>query len=106
MQEYLLEGNKNTNICRLIFKARGRNLDLKTHKKWKYEDDLCVGCGENVESEEEFIRCEGLKTSNEESSEKFSYNWFFEDSVSKMIMVASMIEKRLKRRKKILEEPG
>ena len=42
MQEYLLEGNKNTYISRLIFKARGRNLDIKTHKKWKYDDDLCV----------------------------------------------------------------
>ena len=33
MQEYLLEGNKNTYISRLIFKARGKNLDLKMHKK-------------------------------------------------------------------------
>ena len=39
MQECLLEGNTNTYISRLIFKARGRKLDLKTHKKWRYEDD-------------------------------------------------------------------
>ena len=61
MQEYLLEGNKNTYISRLIFKARGRNLDIKTHKKWKYDDDLCVGCGKNVESEEELITCKKMK---------------------------------------------
>ena len=81
-------------------------MDLKTHKKWKYEDDLCVGCGKNVESEEEFIRCEGYITNKEESSEKYSYSWFCGDSVSKSIMMASMIYKRLKRRTKILEEPG
>ena len=32
MQEYLLEGNRNTRISKLIFKARGRNLEIKTHK--------------------------------------------------------------------------
>ena len=42
LQEYLLKGNTNRYISRcLFFKARGRNLDLKTHKKWIYEDFLC-----------------------------------------------------------------
>ena len=70
MQEYLLEGNKNTYISRLIFKARGRNLDIKTHKKWKYDDDLCVGCGKNVESEEELITCESSSANNKNASDK------------------------------------
>ena len=79
MQEYLLEG--------LIFKARGRNLE-----KWRYEDDLCVGCGINVESEEELITCEGFSANDDASSDKYSYTWFFGDSVQKMFMVASMID--------------
>ena len=29
MQEYLLEGNKNIQISKLIFKARGKTLDIK-----------------------------------------------------------------------------
>ena len=106
MQEYLLEGNKNTYISRLIFKARGRNLDIKTHKKWKYDDDLCVGCGKNVESEEELITCKSFSAKNEKTSENYSYNWFFEGSVMKMVMVAKMIDKRIKNRKQILEDPG
>jgi hypothetical protein len=61
----------------LIFKARGRNLDLKTHKKWRYEDDLCVGCGKNIESEEELIKCEGSSANDDVSSEKYSYTCFF-----------------------------
>ena len=34
-QEYLLEGNKNTELSKLIFKARGRNLDIKEHKNMR-----------------------------------------------------------------------
>ena len=44
IQEYLMEGNRNTVLSKIIFKARGRNLDIKEHKKWKYDDDICVGC--------------------------------------------------------------
>ena len=106
MQEYLLEGNKNTYISRLIFKARSRNLDIKTHKKWKYDDDLYVGCGINVESEEELITCESFSANNEKASENYSYNCFLGDSVMKMVMVAKMIDKRIKIRKNLLEDPG
>ena len=106
MQEYLLEGNKNTHISRLIFKARGRNLDIKTHKQWKYDDDLSVGCGKNVDSEEELLTCESFSANNETISDNYSYNCFFEDSVTKMVIVAKIIDKRIKTRKKILEDPG
>ena len=42
MQEYLLEENYNTEISKLIFKIRGKTLDIKEHKKWKQaEAELC-----------------------------------------------------------------
>ena len=104
MQEYLLEGNRNTRLSKLIFKARGRNLDIKTHKKWKYSDDICVGCGENIESEEELLVCSGF-SDGKGNTEKVSYSWFFRDSVGLMTKVASQMEKRLKVRKKMLDEP-
>ena len=47
MQEYLNDGNRNTRISKLIFKARGRNLNIKMHKKWNYSDAICVGSGKN-----------------------------------------------------------
>ena len=65
-----------------------------------------MGCGKNVESEEELITCESLSANNETASENYSYNWFFGDSVIKMVKVAKMIDKRIKIRKKLLEEPG
>ena len=38
MQQYLLDGDRNRNISNLIFKARGKMLDIKLQKKWKFED--------------------------------------------------------------------
>ena len=62
IQEYLLEGNKNNELAKVIFKARAKCLDIKIHKKWKYKDDVCIGCGKNSETEEEFLSCKGYKT--------------------------------------------
>ena len=99
MQEYLVEGSKNPKKSRLIFKARGRNLEIKTHKKWRYEDEICVG--QMMSS----YCVQGLVRKNETLSEKYAYSWFFGDSDEKMIHVAKEIESRLKIRKKILDDP-
>jgi hypothetical protein len=104
MQEYLLDGNKNTEISKLIFKARGRNLDIKTHKKWKYKDNLCIGCNIRIETEEELLSCPGFGEQGEKSNEIISFSLVFGDAVNDMIRVAEKIRKRLKRREKILEE--
>ena len=55
IQEYLMDGNKNSEISKLIFKARGKNLDIKEHKKWKYEDNLCIGC--NTRTSRAALKC-------------------------------------------------
>ena len=50
IQEYLLGGNMNIKISKVIYKMRGKNLDIKEHKKWKYGINLCIGCSTNVET--------------------------------------------------------
>ena len=72
MQEYLLDGDRDARVSKMIFKARGRTLDIKLHKKWKYSDTLCTGCQVNEESGEEILRCDNLG----ENVEKISYEWF------------------------------
>lgn len=57
MQEYLANGDRNIKVTRTIYKARGKTLDIKMHKKWKYEDTLCSGCKLNPESVEEILKC-------------------------------------------------
>jgi hypothetical protein len=44
MQQYLLDGNKSTKTSKMIFAARTKKLDIKTLKRWKYDNDFCVGC--------------------------------------------------------------
>ena len=75
---------------------------MKVHKKWKYSDVICMGCGKNNETENEFLSCAGFGVRNEE----IIYSWLFGTSVNKMVKVAVEIQKRLKIRKNLLEEPG
>ena len=50
-----MEGNKNTKLSQLIFKTRGRTLAIKTHKKWKFDDNICLGCDDKIKTEDEFL---------------------------------------------------
>ena len=56
----LLDGDRNKNISETIFKAKGKTLDIKLQKKWKYDDKLCSGCYENEESGEEILSCKSF----------------------------------------------
>jgi hypothetical protein len=42
MQSYLLDGNRNIEISKVMYKARSLTLNIKTQKSWKYEDDIKV----------------------------------------------------------------
>ena len=54
---------------------------------------MCVGCGKNVETEEELLVSTGFSDKNERHSEIVSYSWLFSDSVGLMTKVANQIEK-------------
>ena len=64
-----------------------------------------MGCGENVETEEELLVCTGFSDTSEGHVEIESYSWLFSDSVELMIKGPKQIQNRLKVRKKIIEEP-
>ena len=103
IQEYLCEGNKNIETSKVIFKARGKTLDIKSQKKWKYEDNICVGCGKTEESIEEILSCSGLGVNNDEKGKPVEYDWVFGQSVTGMIEVGQKIKKRLKVTQQILD---
>ena len=103
IQEYLLDGNTNTEMSKLIFKARGRNLDIKEHKKWKYADNLCVGCQVNVETEQELLSCPGFSDSNETTNEEIEFSLVFGENVNEMVKIGREIRKRLKVREKLMD---
>ena len=70
MQEYLADGDRNISVSRTVYRARGQTLNIKVHKKWKYDDTLCSGCLVNEESGEEILRCNFLG----ENMEKVTYS--------------------------------
>ena len=43
---------------------RGKTLDIKEHKKWKYDNNLCIGCSKNVETDNEILACYGFSEGN------------------------------------------
>ena len=100
MQKYLVDGDRNKNISNLIFKARGKSLDIKLHKKWKFDDKLCSGCSKNEESADEILTCKSFG----ENTENVRYSWFFSEQVSDQLLVAKIMAKKLKIRKQIREE--
>ena len=99
IQDYLADGDRNTSVSKIIFKARGKTLDIKLQKRWKYDDLQCTGCSQNIESGEEIMQCENLG-SNELGAE---YSWVFSDLVSKKIAAGKVIMKKLQKRKKLRE---
>ena len=100
MQDYLADGDRNISVSKVIYKARGMILDIKMQKKWKYEDTMCEGCHEKSETGEEVLRCDLLGP----NEKKAQYSWFYNNLVSKQIVVGKVMLQKLKKRKRIREE--
>ena len=73
MQDYLREGDRNTAVSKVIFKARGQTLDIKMQRRWKYDDISYEGCHKNFESGQEILQCEKLGK-NEKNIEDYLYS--------------------------------
>ena len=100
MQKYLLCGERNVNVSRIIFKARSKTLDIKSQKKWKYDDMLCSGCHTNEESGEEIFVCKSFG----ENKENISYKWFYSDILVEQVSAGKLMLGKLKIRKSLREE--
>ena len=70
-------------------------------KKWKYEDKLCIGCKVREETGEEILSC--WYFGNDENTKVMTYDMFYSESISDMILVAKCMMEKLKRRKTILD---
>ena len=77
-------------------------MDIKAQKKWKYEENLCIGCSMKDETGEEILLCRKLIDINNEN-ELMNYKWFYENSINDMVKVAKNLSERLKNRQKIID---
>ena len=103
LQEYFIGGHCNKNLSRIIFKARSHTLDIKTPKKWKYADSICIGCKTQVEQGEEILICDILNNDNRLADIQVTYNWFYRKSVSDIVKAGKILDNGMKQRQKILE---
>ena len=57
MQEYMMDGDMVIDVTKFIFKARSKTLDITAQRKWKYEDNTCIGWKTRDETGQEILSC-------------------------------------------------
>ena len=102
MQDYFVDGNCNKQIAQVIYKARTQTLDIKTHRRWKYDDNICVGYNARQETIEEILSCTNLGDNNEETR-SICCDWLISGSGRQMFIVGKILAQRLKTREKLIE---
>ena len=102
IQDYFVNGECGKNLSQLIFKARSKTLEIKEHKKWKFQDLLCVGCKENEETGLEILTCEKLDNKiSSKNDQGITYDWFYSENTNRKITAGKLLESRLKERSKL-----
>ena len=81
--------------------ARAKTLYIKTHKGWKYDDKTYIGCNVREETGNEILTC--FYFGEEISTKPIHYDMFYGDCVSDMILVATFLMKKLKKRQNIID---
>ena len=57
MMGQYLKDNKKTSVTKIIFHTRSKTLEIKVWAPWKFENDLCVACKNEIESMCHFMNC-------------------------------------------------
>ena len=96
-----MDGKKDINTSKFIFKARSKTLNIKTQKSWKYEDKVCIGCNVREETGNEKLTCWYLV--KESLTISIHYEMFYGESVSDMILVAKIMMKNMQKRQEIID---
>jgi hypothetical protein len=95
-----LEDNRNNSLSKIIFSVRSRTLDIKSLQPWKYYDNLCVLCEKKSETIQHFMSC------NAYTNVEIETDWksIFEDNPETQFRVAENIRKRLRIRKRKIQD--
>ena len=80
-----------------------KTIDIKTQRKWKYSDIICIGCESKEETAQEIMTCKILNNENRTAIDPINYDMFFGNNISDKVKAARLIKNGLKRRQLILE---
>ena len=108
VQSYLLPNQTSVKMAKFIFHARSRMLDCKNnYKNRNHADMFCSICRdpESLDSQQHLLICPSLVDADMVSAgSNIQYEDLFTDNVMKQEAVATILEKRLKKKGHILKE--
>ena len=107
LQQYFSPENvSNVQLSKFLFQARSRMLNLRGNFKQKYKknDWNCeLGC-QIEESQEHLLFCEKLSDSAVSIQQVANYHDLFSNQLEKQLTVASILQERSVRRKKMIKQ--
>ena len=103
LQDFLGSDNvERPNLSKLIHNLIAQTIDIKENNPWNYMDNLCI-CEENSEKQSHIFSCESLKCVFEIGESGLEYTDLFFGTLEEKLEVAVIFEKRLKKRKSVME---
>ena len=95
-----LQRNTNTKLSKTIFQIRAGTFDIKSWRKWDYDDNLCVACQLCEENMEHFMTCESYGRKNKTNWRKIYEN---DSAIEEKIAIAKEAIERKTVRKNLQE---
>ena len=91
LQDYLKPTNMSVDEPKFMFLARTRMLDIKANFKQKYENQDCIACKDEQETQEHFLKCNVLNDQNSVIQDIPVYEDLFGDILDKKILVSKLL---------------
>ena len=101
MAEYLCPSNIDISIDekKWLFKCRVDDIDLKSNRRWQYEDISCSSCNSNSEdNQEHLLICKTLLGKSQILTYIPSYSELFCEDVEAQVYVARLLQDNYSRR--------
>ena len=85
--------------AKFMFLARTRMLDIKANFKQKYENQDCIACKDEQETQEHLLKCSVLNDQNSVIQDIPVYEDLFGDILDKKILVSKLLYTSFVKRK-------
>ena len=108
MATYLKEGVPKLSVQerQYIFQCRVKDIDLRAHRSWKYEDIFCISCKNinNIETISHILACTPLINLNEKITYLPNQEDLYSDNIYEQVYVSSIIRESMHVQEKLNEQ--
>ena len=99
MATYLKENSYNYSVQERqhLFQCRMSDIDLRAHRKWKYEDTFCITCKDRktIEKSNHILECKIILNANSKISYLTSSSDLYSSDIQEQIYASNMIRESL-----------